>query len=71
MNIQSILVEGGAKLLQSFIDEGMWDEARVITNEVLRVENGLPAPQLSNEKLICNEKIFSDSINYYHNKLLS
>jgi diaminohydroxyphosphoribosylaminopyrimidine deaminase/5-amino-6-(5-phosphoribosylamino)uracil reductase len=27
-NIQSILVEGGAKLLQSFIDEGIWDEAR-------------------------------------------
>ncbi len=33
MKIQSVLVEGGAKLLQSFIDEGFWDEARVITNE--------------------------------------
>lgn len=28
-NIQSILVEGGAALLQSFINEGLWDEMRV------------------------------------------
>ena len=34
-NIQSILVEGGARLLQSFIDEGLWDETRMITNESL------------------------------------
>ena len=27
--IQSVLVEGGAKLLQSFLDEGLWDEAYV------------------------------------------
>ncbi len=70
-NIQSILVEGGAKLLQSFIDEGMWDEARVITNEILHIENGLPAPQLSNCGLVGSEKIFSDNINYYYNKSYS
>ena len=28
-NIQSLLVEGGAQLLQSFIDEGLWDEIYV------------------------------------------
>ena len=28
-NIQSLLVEGGAQLLQSFIDEGIWDEIYV------------------------------------------
>ena len=33
MNIQSVMVEGGAKLLQSFIEEGIWDEAWVISNE--------------------------------------
>lgn len=27
--IQSLMVEGGALLLQNFIDEGLWDEARV------------------------------------------
>ncbi len=31
----SVLVEGGAQLLQTFIDEGYWDEARIITNEYL------------------------------------
>lgn len=27
--VQHLLVEGGSKLLQSFIDEGLWDDARV------------------------------------------
>ena len=35
MSIQSVLIEGGTKTLQSFIDKGFWDEARVITNEEL------------------------------------
>lgn len=47
LKILSVLVEGGARLLQSFIDENAWDEARVITNTVLVAGNGLPAPQLS------------------------
>ena len=32
-NIQSVLVEGGARLLQAFIDEEMWDEIRVIRSK--------------------------------------
>ena len=32
-NIQSVLVEGGAKTLQYFIDAGMWDEAKVFTGQ--------------------------------------
>jgi diaminohydroxyphosphoribosylaminopyrimidine deaminase/5-amino-6-(5-phosphoribosylamino)uracil reductase len=47
LKIQSVLVEGGARLLQSFIDEGYWDEARVITNNELELPGGLPAPVLS------------------------
>ena len=46
MNIQSVLIEGGAKTLQSFIDAGLWDEARVITNEELIIENGIAAPEM-------------------------
>src|SRR6266540_3635821 len=48
LKILSVIVEGGARLLQSFIDEGMWDEARVINNEELIINNGLPAPHLKN-----------------------
>ena len=70
-NIQSIIVEGGAKLLQSFIDEGTWDEARIITNETLHVENGLHAPELTNCTFALSENIFSDRIDYYYNKSYS
>ena len=65
-SIQSIIVEGGAKLLQSFIDAGFWDEARVITNTNLFIENGLDAPQLSANKLSHSENIFADRIDYIH-----
>ncbi|CAN5173512.1 bifunctional diaminohydroxyphosphoribosylaminopyrimidine deaminase/5-amino-6-(5-phosphoribosylamino)uracil reductase RibD [soil metagenome] len=64
-NIQSILVEGGAKLLQSFIDEGAWDEARVITNELLTVEQGLPAPTLNYFSLLQTEHLLNDKMEYY------
>lgn len=64
-NIQSILVEGGAKLLESFIDEGLWDEAKIITNESLTVAQGLSAPDLGEAQLQHSEKIFNDRIDYY------
>jgi diaminohydroxyphosphoribosylaminopyrimidine deaminase/5-amino-6-(5-phosphoribosylamino)uracil reductase len=41
--IQSVLVEGGRMLIQSFIDKGLWDEARVFTGRKL-FGNGIPAP---------------------------
>lgn len=44
LNIQSVLVEGGAKTLQSFLDKDCWDEIRVLTNTSLHVDQGLPAP---------------------------
>ncbi|HEX7846322.1 MAG TPA: dihydrofolate reductase family protein, partial [Chitinophagaceae bacterium] len=65
LKIQSVMVEGGAKLLQSFIDEGMWDEARVISNSQLVIGNGLKAPLLENAELIKEEKSGTDSIAYY------
>jgi len=71
MNIQSVLVEGGAHLLQSFIDEGIWDEARVITNEQLSIGAGLPAPVLKNSLLHHSEQIFSDVIRTYKNSQLN
>ena len=43
--IDSLLVEGGARLLRSFLDEGLWDEARVETSPVLLGE-GVEAPVL-------------------------
>ena len=64
-NIQSVLVEGGATLLQLFINQNCWDEARVITNTTLHVEEGVKAPQLSKYTLTKQENILSDLISYY------
>jgi diaminohydroxyphosphoribosylaminopyrimidine deaminase / 5-amino-6-(5-phosphoribosylamino)uracil reductase len=65
LNIQSVLVEGGAKLLQSFIDQNCWDEARVITNEELGIANGINAPILTNNILVSSQKITTDLVSVY------
>jgi diaminohydroxyphosphoribosylaminopyrimidine deaminase/5-amino-6-(5-phosphoribosylamino)uracil reductase len=68
LQIQSVLIEGGAKLLQSFINEGMWDEARIITNEQMVIGGGLSAPVLNHHQLQSSENIFSDNIRMFKNK---
>jgi diaminohydroxyphosphoribosylaminopyrimidine deaminase/5-amino-6-(5-phosphoribosylamino)uracil reductase len=65
--IQSILVEGGAKLLQSFIDSGIWDEARIIQNGSLKVDKGLPAPVLKRHELEDSFQLSTDTIFFYRN----
>jgi diaminohydroxyphosphoribosylaminopyrimidine deaminase/5-amino-6-(5-phosphoribosylamino)uracil reductase len=44
-NIQSVIVEGGSRTLQSFIDAGLWDEARVFIGGTV-LEHGTEAPKL-------------------------
>lgn len=68
MHIQSVLVEGGAKMLQSFIDEGAWDEARIITNRQLLVPQGMNAPMLTHCHLAREESVLSDQIHYFVNR---
>ena len=65
MNIQSVLVEGGSKTLQSFIDNNLWDEARVITNEELIIETGIAAPEMKNFILEKQERYLNDVISYF------
>ena len=65
LNIQSVLVEGGAKLLQSFIDVDIWDEVRTLTNESLFVNEGLPAPELIKAVQVSEEKYNNDLIQYF------
>lgn len=45
LEIQSLLVEGGAALLGSFIGAGLWDEARVFTGD-RNFGKGIPSPEL-------------------------
>lgn len=42
-NIISVMVEGGALLLQKFIDKGLWDEARIEYGDC-RLKSGVKAP---------------------------
>lgn len=67
LKIQSVLVEGGAQLLQSFIDEGLWNEIRVITNNEQVVQHGLPAPRMHTGRLHKQEQLFSDTLQYFMN----
>jgi diaminohydroxyphosphoribosylaminopyrimidine deaminase/5-amino-6-(5-phosphoribosylamino)uracil reductase len=67
LSIQSILVEGGAKLLQSFIEDNSWDEARIITNTMMNAGTGLAAPILSNALEVQKETILTDTIAYFAN----
>lgn len=64
-SIHSILVEGGSYLLQSFIDEAVWDEATVITNEQMLAEGGLPAPTLKGAQLERTDQWVPDTIRTY------
>lgn len=68
LNIQSVLVEGGQRLIQSFIDDKMWDEARVITNPSLQVPEGIPAPTLSNESIVSEDRCDSDLLEIFVNQ---
>lgn len=63
-NIQSLIVEGGACLLQSFIDAGLWDEARIETAPVF-ITQGTIAPKLSHEELKCQQNFGKHSICIY------
>jgi len=47
--IGSIIVEGGAKTINSFIEEGLWDEARVFISDK-KFEKGIKAPKIDLNK---------------------
>lgn len=63
-NIISVLIEGGKKTLQSFIDAGLWDEAYIIEGAV-EYEEGTPAPNLTGVALEDSFQLGEDQINHY------
>ena len=64
-NIQSVLVEGGAKTVQSFIDSNLWDEAYIFIGTQIFKE-GVKAPILRG-KMISENNIKGDVLHYYKN----
>jgi diaminohydroxyphosphoribosylaminopyrimidine deaminase/5-amino-6-(5-phosphoribosylamino)uracil reductase len=66
-NIVSLIVEGGAKLMQSFISEGLWDEARVFTGQA-SMPDGVHAPLLTNFRKAFDANLGGDVLNVYVNR---
>jgi diaminohydroxyphosphoribosylaminopyrimidine deaminase / 5-amino-6-(5-phosphoribosylamino)uracil reductase len=44
LNISSLIVEGGTRLLEAFIKNKLWDEARIFVNPEKTFINGIKAP---------------------------
>jgi len=63
--LQSVIIEGGTKTIQTFIDAGLWDEARVFSGKI-QFENGLEAPKLKGT-LKSEEMIAGDQLKIYIN----
>ena len=61
----SVIVEGGSATIQRFIEENLWDEARVLVGQTLFKE-GLKAPALS-FRPISQTDFYGDTIYRYKN----
>jgi diaminohydroxyphosphoribosylaminopyrimidine deaminase/5-amino-6-(5-phosphoribosylamino)uracil reductase len=66
-NIQSVIIEGGAKTLQSFIDTNLWDEAFVFSG-MKTFGEGVKAPIFKGE-IISEEKIKDDTLRIFKNPI--
>ena len=59
--VQSLIVEGGAKTLQSFLNAGLWDEIRV-EMAPLTVTDGTPAPHIPTDIRLIRQDIYDGNI---------
>jgi diaminohydroxyphosphoribosylaminopyrimidine deaminase/5-amino-6-(5-phosphoribosylamino)uracil reductase len=50
-DLQSVIIEGGAYTLKTFIDAGLWDEARIFTGASV-LENGIEAPVVTGATIV-------------------
>lgn len=66
LQIQSVIVEGGSFTLQQFIKDNLWDEAMIIKNENLKLENGTQAPNF-NFQPIEIQNFRDNKIEFYKN----
>lgn len=63
--LQSLIVEGGRKTLETFIKANLWDETRIFTGSK-RFKEGIPSPDFSG--ILQEEKFLeSDNLKIYRN----
>jgi len=65
--IQSIIIEGGSKTLQNFIDCNLWNEAYKITNPHLLIGQGVPAPKMPSANPQTTFELGQDTVTHYSN----
>ena len=65
-NKLSLIIEGGPTLLQSFIDAGLWDEARVFKTPTA-IKEGIVAPKLINAILASEIPVANDVLRLWVN----
>jgi diaminohydroxyphosphoribosylaminopyrimidine deaminase/5-amino-6-(5-phosphoribosylamino)uracil reductase len=65
-NISSVIIEGGTQTLQTFINENLWDEARIFIGDI-EFKTGVKAPKLKG-KLIHESKIKTDLLKIFKNR---
>lgn len=59
-NIQSVLIEGGPKTLQLFIDNNAWNEAHIFTSDIIWQE-GVHAPILIKSKEVTSTLLLNNA----------
>jgi len=64
-SITSLLIEGGSKTLQTFIDANLWDEARIFKGPTT-FKSGINSPKISG-RLLETKPIVSDTLSIFVN----
>jgi len=64
-NIQSLIVEGGSRLINSFIEKELWDETRVFTSKIA-FNKGISAPNMDFSKSI-KQSVYGDKLELLFN----
>ncbi len=67
MDIQSVMIEGGANILNQFLSSNLWDEARIFSSSESWME-GIPSPVI-NGNLKEQVQIGNDKLSIYINNI--
>ena len=68
-HIQSLIVEGGAETLRSFLVQNLWDEIRVETNTKMTVGDGTRAPQIPKNAVVVSSADYDGHTVIIYNKV--
>ena len=68
-HIQSLIVEGGAETLRSFLVQNLWDEIRVETNTKMTGGDGTRAPQIPKNAVVVSSADYDGHTIIIYNKV--